>query len=97
MKFKEGDIVVVTKTEFTDAEWEGVGKVDVPFNIGDEFEIHKTRDFGKNIGLEFKEHVNKFWYPSVGFELKSEYEKEIVIADGDLTYIVDFLRAKGIE
>ncbi len=98
MKFKVGDKVVVIKTEFTDEEWKGIGEIIIDFKIGDEFEIINVFNYGninKNQGLRFKNDPTMFAYPSIGFELKNEYKPEVI--NDDLTYLIEFLRVRGIE
>ncbi len=38
-KIETGDYVKVVKTIFSDLEWSGIGRVDVPFKVGDTVQV----------------------------------------------------------
>ncbi len=73
--FKIGDVVIVTRIDFTDEEWLGIGRVHINFNIGDEFEISQLTTDKK--GLKCKDLSGNYFYLSIGFELKSECNQKI--------------------
>jgi hypothetical protein len=63
--YKKGDKVRVIKVEFTDKEWIGVGKVPVPFKIGDILTVDHIAENYVN-PISFIEHDS--YYPKEGFE-----------------------------
>tara|TARA_R110000868_G_C10365293_1_gene717785 strand:- start:175 stop:465 length:291 start_codon:yes stop_codon:yes gene_type:complete len=71
-KFKVGDKVIVVKDSFTAKEWEGIGKVDVFFKIGDILTIKKQTNHHPHhthhSQIKFEEEF-RFWYPECAIEL----------------------------
>ena len=92
-KFKIGDKVVVVKKVFTDEEWEGVGKIDTPFSIGDILIINEAA--ARWVTFKFNESSSGA-YPVSGFEhyldnIKAKTESE------DLTYLANMLEKLDIK
>lgn len=65
-KFKKGDKVRVIKTEATYEEWRGIGKIDVPFEIGD---VYNVLDVGYTTGSVQIDHKDYYNYPKEMFDL----------------------------
>jgi len=71
-KFKVGDKIKVIKTEATKEEWKGIGEVDCPFEIGDQFSV---LEINKNDGVRIQtKESNLYYYPKEMFKLvEKEY------------------------
>ena len=76
--FKKGDRVIAIKTDFTDKEWEKVGRIlDVEFNIGDNLEILEIDKPSKALlflGFDC-------YYPESGFKLENEFYENLTLPE----------------